>query len=149
VELVGRWRVAPDAILSGLPLTAAALSDPSTRVPLRVCEALIMRAHELTGEPALAFHLGTFTRVSSHGFLGFAAMTANTAREALDLAVRYASTRTLALGLELYVEGDVASVVIEERTALGAIREFCVLALMVTLWRHGCVLTGKVLAGVG
>jgi AraC-like DNA-binding protein len=149
VELAGRWRVAPDALLDGLPVTMAALADPTTRVPLRVCEAIIGRAHDLTGEPALAFHLGTSMRVSSHGFLGFAAMTASNAREALDLAVRFASTRTFALGLALYVEGSVASLVIEERAPLGAIREFCVLALMVTLWRHGHELTGKVLAGVG
>jgi AraC-like DNA-binding protein len=149
VELAGRWRVAPDAVLAGLPITMTALADPTTRVPLKVCEAIVTRAHALTGEPALAFHLGTSTRVSSHGFLGFAAMTASTARDALELAVRFASTRTFALGLALYVEGSVASLVIEERTDLGPIREFCVLALMVTLWRHGHELTGKVLTGVG
>ena len=49
-------------------------------------------------------------RLSSHGFLGFAAMTASTVHEAIDLATRFASTRTSALGLALYVEGDTAKV---------------------------------------
>src|SRR5262245_6397771 len=105
-------------MLDGLPVTMAALADPTTRVPLRVCEAIALRARELTKEPALAFYLGMQMKLSSHGFLGFAAMTAGTARAALDLAVRFASTRTSAIGLALYVEGDTASLVIEERTPL-------------------------------
>jgi AraC-like DNA-binding protein len=88
-------------------------------------------------------------RLSSHGFLGFAAMTASTAREALDLAVKFAGTRTSAVGLALYVEGDTASIVIEERTPLGPLRELVVLALMVGLSQISQVLTGQVIAGVG
>ena len=149
LELAARWNVRPAEILKGLPLTAAQLADPSTRVPLKVCEAIIARAHQLTHEPALALHVGTQMRLSSHGFLGFAAMTAGTVREALDLAVRFASTRTSAIGLALYVEGDTASVVIEENTDLGPLREFVVLALLVGVWQLGRALTGKLLEGVG
>jgi AraC-like DNA-binding protein len=104
---------------------------------------------ELTHEPALAIHLGLQMRASSHGFLGFAAMTAGTVREALELACRFASTRTSAIALQLYVEGDTASIAIEERTSLGAAREFVVLALITTLWQLGQGLTGQPLAGTG
>ncbi|MEO8700443.1 MAG: AraC family transcriptional regulator ligand-binding domain-containing protein [Kofleriaceae bacterium] len=147
VELSARWNVAPEALLHGLPITAAALAAPTTRVPLAVCEAIVARAIALTGEPALAFHVGTQMKVSSHGFLGFAAMTASTTREALELATRFASTRTGAIGLALYVEGDTASIVIEERTPLGALREFVVVALIVGLWQLGRELTGRMLDG--
>ncbi len=147
VELTGRWKVAPQALLDGLPITAAALADPTTRVPLKVCEAIVARAHALTHEPALAFHVGTQMRLSSHGFLGFAAMTAGTVREALQLATRFASTRTSAIALALHVEGDTASVVIEERTPLGEIREFVVVALLVGIWQLGQALTGTPLDG--
>jgi AraC-like DNA-binding protein len=148
VELVGRWKVTPEQLLDGLPITAAALAEPTTRVPLRVAEAIISRARTLTNEPALAFHAGTQMRVSSHGFLGFAAMTAGTAGAALELATRFASTRTSALGLSLYVEGDIASIVIEERTPLGdELREFVVFALAVGIWQLGRTLTGKLLDG--
>ena len=121
VELCGRWNVGPAALLADLPISMDALGDPTTRVPLRVCEAIVLRGLELTREPALAFYMGTQMRVSSHGFLGFAAMTARNVREALDLAVRFASTRTSAIGLTLYVEGDTASLVIE-RSCVGSIR---------------------------
>ena len=149
VELAGRWNVRPAEILEGLPITPAQLADPTTRVPLRVCEAIIARAHHLTHEPALAIHVGTQMRLSSHGFLGFAAMTAGTVREALDLAVRFASTRTSAIEISLYIEGDTASLVIEEKTPLGALREFVVIALLVGIWQLGRALTGKLLDGVG
>jgi AraC-like DNA-binding protein len=149
VELTGRWNVRPEELLDGLPITAAELAAPTTRVPLRVCEAILARALQLTHEPALAIHVGTQMRVSSHGFLGFAAMTASTMREAIELACRFASTRTSAIGLTLYVEDETATLVIEERTSLGTLREFVVLALIVGFWQLGQALTGKVLDGKG
>lgn len=149
VELAKRWNVRGNELLDGLPVTVEQLSNPATRVSLRVCEAIIARAHQLTNEPALAVYVGMQMRVSSHGFLGFAAMTAGSVREALELAARFASTRTSAIALALYVEGDTASLVIEERTPLGALREFGVLALLVGLWQIGQTLTGRLLDGVG
>jgi AraC-like DNA-binding protein len=147
VLLVGRWKVAPEVLLADLPLTVEALRDPATRVPLTLCEAIVARAPALTHEPALAYYLGLQTKVSSHGFLGFAAMTAGTVREALELATRFASTRTSALGLALYVEGSTASLVLEERTSLGPLREFLVIALVVGIWQLGEALTGGPLDG--
>lgn len=150
VELTARWEVAPERLIAGLPVTVAALADPATRVPLQVCEAIVARGLALTREPALGVHLGLQMRVSSHGFLGFAAMTANTVREALELASRFASTRTSAIGLSLHVEGELASIAIEERTPLPpALRELLVLALVIGVWQLGEKLTGRPLAGLG
>jgi AraC-like DNA-binding protein len=143
LDLVGTWKVSPEAVLAGLPISIEALTDPMTRVPLRVCEAVIGRAIQLTDEPALGVHLGLRMRVSSHGFLGFAAMTANTVRDALELAVRFSAIRTSAIGLALVVEGETASLVISERVDLGGLREFVVLALLVGIWQLGTELTGQ------
>jgi AraC-like DNA-binding protein len=88
-------------------------------------------------------------RLSSHGFLGFAAMTAGTVREALELATRFCATRTSLIGLALHVEGATASLAIEERTDLGRMREPLVLALIVGIWQMGQVLTGRTLDGAG
>ena len=149
VELARRWNVGARQLLADLPVEEASLTNPTTRVPLQVCEAIVRRALERTREPALAFHLGTQMRLSSHGFLGFAAMTAQNVRQALDLAVRFASTRTSAIGLALAVEGDTASIALEERTPLPpALREFLVIALFVGVWQLGQDLTGKPLDGI-
>jgi len=149
VDLVASRKVAPEALLAGLPITLAQLADPTTRVPLRVCDAIAQRAIALTKEPALAVHLGMRMRVSSHGFLGFAAMTASTVREALELAIRFSAIRTSAISLALTVEGDTASLVISERVdfakeGLTGLRELLILALIVGIRQLGTELTGTV-----
>jgi AraC-like DNA-binding protein len=148
VELAGRWKVGAGELLAGLPLSMAELRDPAFRVPIRLCAEVVERAHRLTREPALALYMGTQMRLSSHGFLGFAAMTAGTLGEAIELAVRFSSTRTTAIGLALHVEGETASIVIEERAPLGALREFAVLSLVVGLWNIGQGLTGRPPEGI-
>jgi AraC-like DNA-binding protein len=146
VEVAGRFHVAPAALLAGLPITLEALASPATRVPIPVCAEIVARAERMTGELALAVHVGMQMRLSTHGFLGFAAMTSATIRDALALAVRFAGTRTTALGLTLTVEGDTASLAMEAR-ALGGFREFAIISVMVGLWRIGEALTGRVLDG--
>lgn len=78
VELVRRWDVSPEELLAPLGLRAEALADPGARMPVRMVEALVEQARRLTGEPGLGFFLGLQMRVSSHGYLGFAAMTSAT-----------------------------------------------------------------------
>ena len=93
-ELVARWGVSAEQLFEGTGVDAAALSDPRARVGVPVLETLATRAVALTGEPGLGFTLGVRMRISSHGYLGFAAMASPTLGDALDLAVRFAPTRT-------------------------------------------------------
>jgi len=148
VALCARWNVDPGAVLEGTGLTVQALKDPATRLSLPACAALVSRARELTGEPALAFMMGLQMRVSWHGFLGFAAMTAATVRDALEVAEHFSLTRTSAFGLSSYVEGDTAALVLEERAELGALREFAVLTLLVGIARIARDATGSDVRGV-
>jgi AraC-like DNA-binding protein len=146
-ELVQRWGVTPDELLSGAGLREDALADPDARISVVALAALIDRARALTGEGALGVHLGLQTRVSAHGYLGFAAVTASTLREALELAVRFAPTRTTALALRLHVAGHAAALVVEEHADFGAARDVVVLALMVGLGQIGSAITGRELGG--
>lgn len=146
--LVGRWGVSEDALFDGLGLARDALAAPGARLAIPTIEALVTRAKTLTGEPALGVYLGLQMRVSAHGFLGFAAMTAATVRDALAVAVRFAPTRTSALGLRVTEDGaGTAALVIEERADLGAARETTLVALLVGIWRIGSDLTGRELGG--
>jgi len=144
----GRWRVTPEALLDGTRLTLESLKDPATRLTLEQITALVDRALALTREPALAFSLGVNMRLSWHGFLGFAAMTAPTVGEALAIAEQFSLTRTPAFGLSTYVQGSTASVVLEERAPLGTLREFAVIALLVGMSHIADELTGRALPGV-
>ncbi|MCC6994067.1 MAG: AraC family transcriptional regulator [Deltaproteobacteria bacterium] len=147
VELVRRWEVSPEELLAPLGLRLEALADPGARMPVRVVEALVGQARRLTGEPGLGFFLGLQMRVSSHGYLGFAAMTSATVRDALEIAVRFAPTRTGALTLRLAVEGARAALVMEENADFGTARDVVVLSLLVGVWQIGRALTGHELAG--
>jgi AraC-like DNA-binding protein len=147
LELMARYEVTPEALLEGTGQSREALSDPASRIPLAFAEEVVRRAIELTGEPGLAFPMGLQMRLSSHGYLGFAAMTAENVREAIELAVRFAPTRTTALALSLHVEDEKASLVLEERAPLGELREFIIFTLMVGIAQIARAVTGVELRG--
>lgn len=147
LDLVQRWQITDDELLEGQGLTRAALAAPETRVTPRQFRVLVERAHELTGEPGLAVYMGLQMRLSSHGFLGFAAMTAPTVGAALALAERFAATRIAAIGVSVHVEDDPVSIVLEERVPLDGLREFVVVALFVGLAHIAEVIAGRPITG--
>jgi AraC-like DNA-binding protein len=147
VEVVARWGVSPEELLDGVDLDVKRLEEPLQRVSIPMLEKVAERARALTKEPALGVYLGMQMRVSAHGYLGFAAMTSSTLREALEIALRFAPTRTSALALRLHTDGDVCSLVIDERVSLGAAREIIILALIVGIDHIASALTGKQLDG--
>jgi AraC-like DNA-binding protein len=146
-ELVASRGVTAERLLAGVVGDRAELSDPDARISLEVVQTLVERARALTGEPALGVLLGLEMRVAAHGYLGFAAMTARSLGAAIDLAVRFAPTRTEAIALRLETAGAAASLVIDERAEFGTARDVVVLAIAVGLWQIGSALTGRQLEG--
>lgn len=146
-ELVPRWGVTPAQLFAGTELDAEAVSDPRRRVSIATLGQLATRAKALTGEPGLGFYLGLSMRASSHGYLGFAAMASSTVGEALEMAVRFAPTRTDALALRTHVGGGVASVVIEELAPLGAAADLLILGLLIGIQEIGEAITGRRMEG--
>ena len=146
-ELCRRFDLAPAELLAETSLSYEALAHPAVRVDLPTFERVVTRALALTREPGLAMLLGRQMRLSWHGFLGFAAMTAGNLREALDLAERFSRTRTDALTLVTTVHGDAASIRVEEHVPLGGLREFLVTALFFGIATIGRSLTGARVEG--
>ncbi|MCA9528770.1 MAG: AraC family transcriptional regulator [Myxococcales bacterium] len=147
IELTERWDVCREELLRGLEIPSGLLSEPRARLSVRAFERLVERALRLTGEPGLGVYNGLQMRVSAHGYLGFAAMTSATVRDALELAVRYAPTRTNALGLRLVVVGDEASLFVDERASLGTAREALLQSLMIGIAQIGRAITGRIIVG--
>lgn len=147
IELVARWDVSPAALVEGTGVDPLLVRIPATRVPLSAYQALVRRARTLTGEDGLGFCMGLQTRVSAHGFLGFAAMTAGTIREATQLAVRFSATRTQAIELTFEEVGGSAILGLHERVPLGDATEFVVSSVMVGLAQIGEALTGVTIRG--
>lgn len=147
VQLVRRWGVTAQDLLSGTALSETDLHDPQGRLPLETFGALIERARTLTGEPGLGFYLGLQKRVSMYGYLGFAAMSAGSLREALELFVRFTPALTTSISLGLQVEGRVASLVVREHADMGLSRDVALTSLMVGMRQIGRALTGRELEG--
>jgi AraC-like DNA-binding protein len=147
VQLVRNWGITGAEMLAPVGLSETAIQDPHARIPIETFGALLERARTLTGEPGLGFYLGLKKRISVYGYLGFAAMTAGSLREALEMFVRFTPTLTTSIGLRLHVEGTLASLFVEEHFDLGASRDIALINLMVGMREIGRKLTGRDLDG--
>ncbi len=141
-ELVRQWGVTAESLFAEIGGGPESFGVPGATVTVPEFVALVQRARALTGEPGLGIHFGMRMRASAHGYVGFAAMTAATIGDALELAARFAPTRTNALSLSLQVAGGLASLVIEERADFGEARDAILLGLAFGIWQIGCAITG-------
>lgn len=148
LDVCERFDVKPEDVLRGSGVSLESVAKSSTRVSFAQAEQIIATAHRLTGEPGLAFYMGLQMRASLHGFVGIAAMMAPTLRHAAQLAERFASTRTVALGLSLVEEGDRASLTLLQRVPLGPLEQFVVAALFMGIQRIAETVTGRTLEGI-
>jgi AraC-like DNA-binding protein len=141
VRLVARWHISPAELLKGLDISELALSAPGATIPLETVIAVWERARTLTGEPGLGFHVGLSQRVTGHGYVGFAAMTAESYGRTLDLAIRYAPLMTTMMSLRLEVQGDLASLIVDEHSDPKSVRDMLLIALLVGLRQVGSDIT--------
>ena len=93
--------------------------DPRARLAASTFQRFARRAIHLTGEPWLGWELGAAMTLSSHGFLGFAAMSSATLGEAIELAVKFFRTRCTVVQLECHKDGDWAVLQLNEMLSLG------------------------------
>jgi len=148
-DMLAPWQVSAEQLFRDSGLTRDALSAPSARVPLSVANDMLKKAIALTGEPAMGLMLGMQMKVSHHGYIGFAAMTARNVGEALLIAERFAPLRSTAVDLRLTVEDDAAALSLVFDTDLEPLRQMALLAVCVGLIQMGAAITGKVLSGRG
>jgi AraC-like DNA-binding protein len=147
LDLLRHWRIDAAELLKETELSVTGLEEPNARVPLPVYNQLISRARKLTGEPALGIFMGLQRRVSMYGFLGFAAMSASTLGEVMELAVRYSPTVSTAVKLSLHREGELVALRVEECCDPGDCRDVAVFALIIGMSQMGRALTGREVAG--
>jgi AraC-like DNA-binding protein len=146
-ELLRRWHIPADELLEGSGLSRAMLEDPLGRIALVTMHGLLDRARLITGEPGLGYYLALQKRVSVYGYLGFAASSAPSVREALQLATRFAPVFSTAISLELRVDGNEAYLRLDENLDLGGVRDIVLISLMLGLQTIAGALTGKAQEG--
>ena len=105
------------------------MQEPAGRLPLSTWGGLLERARTLTGEPGLGFYLALQKRISGYGYLGFAAMSASSSGEALEIVTRFSPILTTAVSLRLQVERRVAALVVEQHVDMGSVRDVALISL--------------------
>jgi AraC-like DNA-binding protein len=146
-DLVGDLGGSSVRLLAEAGLERSQLEGSNAVLTLPQMQRLVAQAIAQTKQPWIGVLLGLRMRVPAHGFLGFAAMTAPTVREALDLVVRFAPIRSHVLRISYEVKGDVCEVYLDEQADLGSARDTVLIALVTGIWRIGEALTGKQLVG--
>lgn len=150
VELCTRWHVAPEELKAGTALERLDPASTDARLTPLEFNILVDRAMRLTGEPALGYHFGLQTKLSAHGFLGYAVMTSATLGDAIALTEKFFSTRSGALELRFFVDrgamadgGDVAVVQIDSTVDIKLPFAFPFESLLVGLCHAGAYITGQ------
>lgn len=109
VQLAARWQIAPDTLLQGTGVEPDQLEHAQGRVSPQALRSLFHRLIALIQEPGLGFYFGLQLKLSSHGSVGFAAMTQATLRDALRVAERFLALRAPFLSLRLSEHGEHAA----------------------------------------
>lgn len=109
VQLAARWQLAPEVLLQGTGVEAEQLEHSHGRVSPQALHSLFLRLMALIREPGLGFYFGLQLKLSSHGSVGFAAMTQATLRDALKVAERFVALRAPFLSLRLIEQGEQAA----------------------------------------
>jgi AraC-like DNA-binding protein len=143
IEVVKPWNVTGEELLAGSGLSRDALDNPRARMPVSTMVALLERARQLTGEPALGFHIGLHTRATLYGSLGFAVVTASTVREGIEAAIRFGPIVTTAMTMRFKVDRQYAYLVVDEHADFGSARDIVMMASLVALWQVSASLTGR------
>ncbi|MBO6933438.1 MAG: AraC family transcriptional regulator [Deltaproteobacteria bacterium] len=146
-EVAAALGVDRDRLFEAWGLRETEVADPERAIDLETVQRLVATTRRLTGEDGLGLYLGTRMQIANHGSLGFAAMTAPTAGAALDVAMRFVTTRTRALALRHQVVGDRGALILEEKADFGDARDVVLVALVVGIWHIAQALTGRAVVG--
>lgn len=142
LDVVSRWGYNDETLFAPFHLTSEQLADPDYRISTPVANELVKHALNLTGETTLGYHLGTQMRISIHGFIGYAIMTAKDITEAIALAARFIQLRLPFLQLYFSTFGPKATLQLQCDIELEPLRTEIVLGLTIGIMSMAKAITG-------
>ncbi len=117
VTLIKQQGFSTEQVLANSQVSEYALSQNQRISPMQY-QQIVDNALSLSQDPLIGIKHGQRLNISSHGFVGFAAMAADNLGQALSLAIRYARTRTLLADLRFHKEDDSAVIQINRLAAM-------------------------------
>lgn len=142
LDIVSRWGYNDETLFSPFNFTSEQLAEPDFRIPTTVANELVKHALRMTGEATLGFHLGTQMRISIHGFIGYAIMTAGDITDALVLANRFIQLRMPFLQLYFSTFGEKATLQLQCEVEIEPLRTEIVMGLTFGIMTMAKALTG-------
>ena len=142
LDVVSRWGYTADTLFTPFQLNSEKLAEPDFRIPTTVANQLFQHALMLTGESTLGYHLGTQMRISIHGFIGYAIMTANDITDALVLANRFVQLRLPFLQIYFSTFAEKATLQIRSDVTLEPLRSEICIALTIGIISMAKAITG-------
>ncbi len=122
---------------AGTGLRDDVLAEPDARVPPAQWARLVLNALRLSGDEGLGFELGLRLKLSAHGFLGYAAMTAPDLRTALQVHARYFRMRNRQYQLQFAEDDAGARLVLSGVQASPVLQHHMMFELVLTGLAHG------------
>lgn len=142
LDVVSRWGYNDETLFAPFNLTSEQLADPDYRISTPVANELVKHALNLTGETTLGYHIGTQMRISIHGFIGYAIMTAKDITEAIALAARFIQLRLPFLQLYFSTFGPKATLQLQCDIEFEPLRTEIVLGLTIGIMSMAKAITG-------
>ena len=142
LDVVSRWGYSDQALFSPFNLTSEQLADTNYRIPSATANELVKYALHLTNESTLGFHIGTQMRISIHGFIGYAIMTAHDITDAIALASRFIQLRLPFLQLHFSTFGPKATLQLQCDIEVEPLRTEIILGLTIGIITMAKALTG-------
>lgn len=143
LDVVSRWGYNAETLFAPFHLDSDLLADPDYRIASPVANEMMKHALRMTGEQTLGYHLGSQMRISIHGFIGYAIMTANNITEALVLAARFIQLRLPFLQLYFSTFGDKATLQLQCDIDIEPLRSEIVMAITIGIITMARALTGR------
>lgn len=108
-----------------------------TQVDFKHLKKILDVVFELDSPNRLAMLYGASLLPSKHGFLGYAIKSSANLEEALNITVKYVSTRITIFQVDLLIEGDDAVIVFTENVTRSRYTDFVLIAMLISFYRVG------------
>lgn len=117
---------------------------PEQPIALNALLKLIQNLHTLDPSPTLSLEFGLSLQLSNHGFLGYALQASPTLGTALQLAHKFAQTRSQIISFSFHEHDHLASIRIDDNGALGDKYKYMVETLIACFFSVGRKLLGYI-----
>lgn len=134
-----------EALFAGTGVDASQLSAPAYLIDFPQYRAVVANMIQLTANQGIGLEVGAESQLTDFGVVGHAMMSSRTARDALELWIRY-SNSLVGLLMTLRLDeppGGPWSLRVEETRPMGFLYNFGVEELLMIALRMGSALTGK------